>query len=65
MISGGDGGLAIEMQMDQYELINEDTPCATVAEANDIAMYMAMLKYSEFQVTQQSGKFYIWKKVSE
>lgn len=41
MDSGGDGGLALDIQMLQYKLLNEDNPCSSQAEADDIMRWIS------------------------
>lgn len=40
MNSGGDGGLAIEMQMNQFAIMNEDSPYPTRERAKEVVRYL-------------------------
>ena len=78
MNSGGDGGLALDMQMIEYKLLNKDNPCSSQEELDNIIRWIRLgldshyglkpeKKRSQifFEVTNTNGNFYIWTRLED
>lgn len=69
MIQGGDGGLSIEVQMEQFEKMPAN-PFNTMEGAEGFVRFLDKTfnqsEYAKFQITEsEDGKFYIWYKIDQ